>query len=387
MVANNLPQGVSQSMISLRIGHPDPTTLFTLELQAAVQSMLNSPRSVAALQYGPEQGSPNLINVLVERLNRVQGLSLRPENLMIVGGSTGAVDMIARLYAGSGAIVLIEAPTYVDAIHIFRDHGIELYSIPVDDSGLIVTELEKALHKLRANGKSPAFLYTIPTFQNPSGVTLPLDRRLEILRIAKDYGLLIVEDDVYRDLSFGAVPPANFYNLSSGENVLSIGSFSKIFAPGFRLGWLVGSAAAIQRCVNCGTTQMGGGANPFVANIVAEFCEKGYLEPHIARLCRLYQERCEVTLTALQRYMPDGVRWTVPQGGFFIWLTLPEHIFAHDVQQAALDQNVSVALGRGFFATPTEGEHNLRIAFSFAPLKDLDAGIKILGQVVEGVRA
>lgn len=382
MITNDMPQGAAKNTISLRMGHPDPATLLTPEMQTAVQSI-----SAAALQYGPERGTTTLISYLVEKLNREQNLSIRPAQMMLVPGATGAVDMIARLFAGSGKIALIESPTYVDAIHVFQDHHIELYSIPTDEHGLIISALEETLKRLTAAGKTPAFLYTIPTFQNPSGATLPYDRRRQILQLAEAFGFLIVEDDVYRDLYFEAMPPASFYALSNQKNVLSIGSYSKILAPGLRLGWLVGSEDLIERCVNCGTTQMGGGASPFAAQVVTTYCCNGYLEPHVAQLRSVYKERRDVALSSLQRYMPDGVTWTQPQGGFFIWLTLPDEILAQEVQYQALQQNVTVAAGAGFFANPSDGDHNLRIAFSYAPLTDLENGIRILGQVIHSLKA
>ena len=268
MSSNDLPQGMAHNTISLLLGHPDPATLLTPELGNAMLSLVSSPQCITALQYGPEQGTRSLIDFLVEKIQREQGISISPANLMVVAGSTHAVDMLARLYAKPGGVVLVEAPSYVDALHIFRDHRIELYAIPTDENGLIPDELAKRVAELHANGKLPSFLYTIPNFHNPTGCTLPEARRLEIIRLARQFGFLIVEDDVYRDLSFEGAVPASFYALAGGNGVMSIGSFSKTLAPGLRLGWLVGSEEAIQRCVNCGTTQMGGGANPFAAHIV-----------------------------------------------------------------------------------------------------------------------
>jgi 2-aminoadipate transaminase len=372
--------------ISLSLGHPDPKTLLTAELHSAMLEVINSPHAYAALQYGAEQGTRGLIDYLVEKLQREQNISIQAANLMIVAGSTGGVDMLARLYARPGGAVLVEAPTYVDSIHVFRDHQIELRSIPMDEDGLIPSELEKQLAQLLSNGVFPSMLYTIPNFHNPTGRTLPEARRMEIIRIAQSYGLLIVEDDVYRDLVFEGEVPASFYALAHGKQVFSIGSFSKTLAPGLRLGWLVGSEESIQYCVNSGVTQMGGGANPFVAHMVAEYCRSGAFEKHILRLQSLYKTRCDVALAALSQYMPADTKWTCPTGGFFIWLSLPENVFAQDVKRLALQEDVLVSAGEGFFVDPRDGEHNLRLAYSCAKPEDIEAGIGILAQVIEKAR-
>src|SRR5947209_1001422 len=386
MTSNDLPQGMVQNAISLMLGHPDPETLLTPEMRNAMQRVISSPQAYTALQYGPEQGTQSLINFLVAKINREQGLSIQSANLMLVAGSTHAVDMLTRLYARPGGVVLVEAPTYVDAIHIFRDHQVELYAIPTDEDGLIPSELEKQVALLHSSGKFPRILYSVPNFHNPTGCTLPEARRSEIIRLARHYGFLIMEDDVYRDLSFEGVVPASFYALAHGGQEVSIGSFSKTLAPGLRLGWLLGSADAIQRCVNCGTTQMGGGANPFAAHIVAEYFRSGYWEAHISHLRSLYKVRRDVALTALSQYMPSDVRWTHPVGGFFIWLSLPETIFAQDVKRMALQEGVLLAAGEGFFVNPSAGQHNLRLAYSCATTDDIETGIRILAQVIQGAR-
>src|SRR5947208_15773311 len=172
MTSNDLPQGMTQNTISLLLGHPDPATLLTPEMRNAMQRVISSPQAYAALQYGPEQGTPSLINLLVEKSNREQGLSVQPANLMLVAGATHAVDMLTRLYARPGEVVLVEAPTYVDAIHIFRDHQVELYAIPTDEDGLSPSELEKQLALRHSSGKLPRILYNIPNFQTPTGCEL-----------------------------------------------------------------------------------------------------------------------------------------------------------------------------------------------------------------------
>ena len=386
MTAPELPQGELAGTISLLLGHPDPRTLLPPELRDAMQQFIGGSQASTALQYGPEQGTQSLIDFLVEKINREQSPPVQPGNLMVVAGSTHAVDMLARLYAGPEAPLLVESPTYVDALHIFRDHGIKLHAVPMDEDGLIPRELEGLLERLNAGGTAPGLLYTIPNFHNPTGITLPEARRREIIGLARRYGFLIVEDDVYRDLAFEGERVASFYALAQGQQVASIGSFSKTLAPGLRLGWLLASQDIIERCVSCGTSQMGGGANPFTASMVATYCTGGAWERHIARLRSLYAARRDAALSALERSMPADVRWTHPAGGFFIWLRLPGQVFARDVKRLALQEGVAVAAGEGFFVNPTDGEHHLRLAYSHAALEDIDAGIRMLARAIERAR-
>jgi len=378
MNSEELPQGVRPGTVSFVFGHADPATLPVDELRAAAEAVSGGPQARLALQYGPEQGSPALIEYLLDRLNRQEGLGLTRENLMLVAGATQALDMIARLYVGCGGVVLVEAPSYRDALHVLRDYGVDLQPVPLDEDGLIVEALAARLAEL---GQVPRLLYTIPNFQNPSGVTLPTRRREAILALAREYGFLIVEDDVYRDLVYEGEVPPSFYALAGGEGVLRLGSFSKIMAPGLRLGWLVGAPEHIQRCVDCGTSQMGGGANPFTAHLVAACCRAGHLEPHIARLRQVYRQRRDLMLEALERHMPPGVSWTRPGGGFFLWLTLPEGIQAVALQEIVGARGVFFSPGPGFFAAGG-GERNLRLAFSFVPPADIERGVATLAQAI-----
>lgn len=372
-----------QHPVLLRLGEPDAKTLATPELCSAIEATITSPDFYRGLHYGPEEGAAELIEMLVDKVNREQGLSITPANMMLVAGATHAVDMLARLYTTRGGVVLIEAPTYADSIHVFQDHQAELYSIPMDNDGLRTDELAKRLTWLKAHGKSPAVLYTIPTFQNPQGSTLCAARRAEIIELARQYGFLIIEDDVYRDLSFSGDVPPSFYAMAQGQQVCSIGSFSKTLAPGLRLGWLIAPEDIIQRCVNCGTTLMGGGASPLSAHIATRYCRDGHWEEHISRLRSLYKTRRDLMLAALEDSMPEDVTWTHPEGGFFIWLTLPKQVFARDVKQKALLEGVEVGGGETFFLHPAEGEHNLRLAYSYAAPEDLEPAIRILGRVIK----
>jgi 2-aminoadipate transaminase len=381
MSAQALPQGILPNMISLVFGHPDPSILPVGDLQVAADVVLQGPQARLALAYGPEQGTPALIEYLADKLNREEGLGLTHDNLMIVAGSTGAMDMIARLYVERDGVVLVEAPTYHDALRVLRDHGADLRGVPIDGEGIIVEAFEAQLAALRRAGRQPGLLYTIPNFQNPTGVTVTRTRREAILKLAREHDLLIVEDDVYRDLAFEGQVPPSFYALANGQGVMRIGSFSKILAPGLRVGWLVAAPEHVQHCVDCGVMQMGGGASPFAANVVAGYCKAGYLESHIAHLRQVYRYRCETMLKALESHMPAGVTWTHPRGGFFIWLTLPEGASVGSLREAARKQGVLFVPGTSFFPNG-DGERNLRLAFSFVSPDEIELGVAALAQTI-----
>jgi len=380
-----LPQGVTDQSISLFFGHPDPTTLNTPPFQEAVQRVMTSPHGFHALEYGNEQGNVGLIEYLARRISREQGLNLTSANVMICGGSTSAVDMITRLYAKPDGVVIVEAPSYVDSLHVFRDHGVTLRSVPMDEEGVLPDAFEAVVQQVMAGAQKSCVFYTIPNCHNPTGITTSEARRRAIIKLAQQYGVMIVEDDVYRDLAFEAEVPPSYLTLADGVRVIQVGSFSKTIAPGLRLGWLASDAETVERCVNCGTTQMGGGANPLAAQIVAEFCRQGAWDAHLEHIRGLYQTRRDTMLDALARTMPKEVRWTHPLGGFFVWLTLPETVLGAEVKAQALKRGVIAAAGEGYFINRSDGAHNMRLAFSFASLVDIDRAVRILAEVISGI--
>ena len=367
--------------ISLIYGLPDPATFPVEDLRRAADEVLHA-RAELALQYGPEQGYGPLIDTLRRRLAAEEGLELERENIMLTGGSAQALDHLCTLFTRPGGIVLVEAPTYHETLQLFRDHGLRPLQIPTDGSGLQVDALAGRLEALGNRGERARLLYTIPNYQNPSGITLAAGRRPASLDLARRFDLLIVEDDVYRDLAYGEKPPPSLYALDGGRRVLRIGSFSKILAPGLRLGWIMGPAGLIARLTGSGLRCMGGGANPLVANILATYCQHGHLEPHIEGLRRVYRERRDTLLQALAGQMPPGVTWTQPGGGFFIWLSLPPPLRAAEVARLAAEARLLLPVGDPFFAEAPTGQY-LRLAFSYVTPAQIEAGIRILARVLQ----
>ncbi len=355
---------------------------------AATERALRA-RGRLALQYGPEQGYGPLLDYLIGKVERDEGLRIARANIMLCAGTAQGLDTAARLFTRPGDVVLVEAPTYHEAIATLRDHPLELRQVPMDDHGLLVEALAERLEALSRAGRRVAFLYAIPTFQNPAGITLTAERREALVELAAERELLLVEDDVYRDLCFeGRVPPSLF-ELAEGQGVIRLGSFSKTLAAGLRLGWIMAEPEAIRRIVGSGLKGNEGGANPFVAHVVAAFCQEGWLEPHIAQLVARYRTRRDALLGALEQEMPDGVRWTHPGGGFFLWLTLPEPLEAEAVLTASRERGVLFAPGVRFFAEASEGggRRNLRLPFSFLSEAQMAEGVRVLAEVIREQRA
>ncbi len=378
---NHTPQGVVAGSIPLFAGHPSHDLIPIDALQQTVKSAFDTSMW-RMFDYGDEQGNADLINFLVERFNRRENLNITSDNLMIIAGSTGGVTMITNLLTQANDTILVDAPSYRDALHIFRDHHIDIHAIPIDDGGVSVDEMAKTLANLKAENRLPKFYYVVPTFQNPTGITLSQARREAIIELSKQYDFVIVEDDVYSDIRFIDDIPPSFFELAGGHNALRLGTFSKTLSPGLRLGWLLGDAEQIQRFATSGKLRMGGGASPFTAKIVADYCKNGAWDTHIQWLRGQYQTRRDIALTALQDHMLDSVSWTLPEGGYFIWVTLPDAIHVDELEKIANANKVYFASGMGFYVNPEDGKHNLRLSFSFLPHDDLRRGIEILGQCI-----
>lgn len=382
MNLESISQGVVAGSIPLFAGHPSPDLLPIDDLQRIISDGWNGRNVGRFLNYGDEQGNRQLIEFLVERLNRAEDLDISSENLMIIGGSTWGVGMVTQHLTAPGDAVLVDAPSYRDALHIFRDHRLVICAAPIDEEGIIAADLERNLRKLAADGVAPRFYYVVPNFQNPSGITMSRERRLAVIELSQKYSFVIVEDDVYSDLRFEDASQPSFFDLAGGENVLRLGTFSKTLAPGLRIGWLIASPHRIAGFVESGMLRMGGGANPFTAAVVADYCRSGAWEAHVQWLRGQYERRRDIALNALEASMPATVTWTRPRGGYFIWLRLPSSTHVDALEAQAQERGVYFASGKGFFVNPADGAHHLRLSFSFVPLPDLRSGIEVLGKLI-----
>ncbi len=364
-------------VISFVYGLPDEDSFPTEGLAAASAAVLAEPtEAVAALQYGAPRP---LTNYLLGFLKRDQGLELTPQHLLITSGSSQAIQVVCRLLIEPGDYVVVEAPTFLGAVRTFQNCDAQIAEVAMDDEGMRIEALDECLTRLKADGKRAKFIYTIPTFQNPTGVTLGLERRKAMLEVARRHGVLILEDDAYHGLLFDGQVPPWLWTLDQDDIVMHCGTFSKTLAAGMRLGWLGGPPAILGLIASI---KDDGGTSPFAGNIAAKFAGDGQLDRHIQKLIGIYRKKRDRTLAALERYMPDGSRWTNPQGGFFIWLELPERVDTVKMLPHALEVGVNYLPGAACFAS-RGGRNTIRLAFSHIKLEQIESGLRLLGEVIQ----
>ena len=365
-------------MISFAGGLPAPETFPVDDLREIADEILvkYGPES---LQYGTTEGDPFLRKMLVERHNG-QGLKISIENLIITSASQQALDLIARVFLDPGDYVLCGLPSYLGGLNAFTFYGAKLKGISLDKDGMKPEELEETIIVLKELGRKIKFIYLIPDFQNPSGITLPEARRKKIIEIADRYDLLIVEDSPYREVRFEGEPQKLIYELDTTGRVITLCTFSKIFAPGFRVGWVIGNPEILEKLVMAKQTA-DLCTSPFVQKIIARYIEKGLLEKNLVKTIELYRERRTHMISCFRKYMPEGVTWTEPQGGLFLFVTLPVHIDTDEIFKKALLKNVAFVAGSSFFCN-NSGHNTMRINFSFSNKEEIETGAERLSKVI-----
>jgi 2-aminoadipate transaminase len=365
-------------MISFAGGLPAPETFPVADLKDIVLEILEK-EGPDALQYGTTEGDLHLRTVLVERHKR-QGLTVGIENLTITTGSQQAIDLIARIFLDHGDFVLCGLPSYLGGLNAFSSYGARLKGITLDENGMDPAELEETVIKLKQLGRKIKFIYIIPDFQNPAGITVPEERRKRIIDIAVKYDLLIVEDSPYRDVRFEGEPQRLMYELDTSGRVITLCTFSKIFAPGFRVGWVIGHPLIIDRIVMAKQTA-DLCTSPFLQKIIAAYIENGLLDKNLTKTISLYRERRTHMIDCFKKFMPPEVRWTEPHGGLFLFVTLPKSIDTDVIFRKALEKNVAIVTGTSFFCNAA-GHNTMRINFSYCNKEDIETGVERLAMVI-----
>jgi 2-aminoadipate transaminase len=366
-------------VISLAFGAPDPQLFPAAGLaEAARAALADFPAYAVALQYGQVDGNPVLLGELAKKLEQEEGQPVPPGGLAITNGSSQAISLAVQVLANPGDVCLIEAPTFMGTIRHIRFNQVSMLPVPLDHEGLDLEATEAALVRLAAAGTRPRFLYTIPTFNNPAGVTMPLARRKALLDLAFRHDLPIIEDDAYGDLRYDGEPVPSLHALDPHGLVVRLGTFSKIVAPGVRLGFVLADPALIQRLQ---PFKAEGSTNGLTSLVVGTFMKTGGLAAHIELLRRQYRTRRDAMYRALETELPDAVTWTRSDGGFFVWMTLAPHVDVEKVMAKAAEERVVVLPGTGCFSDG-RGTKNLRLAWSLHPPDRLVEGVGRLGRAL-----
>lgn len=365
--------------IDLGIGQPALALLPAQVIQQAANHRLAHDVS-AYLQYGAEQGDGYFREVLAHFLSDGYSFTVQPDRLFVSAGASQALDMICTLFVPPGATVCVEEPSYFLALNILADHQLRVVSLPTDEHGLVIDGLEERLAQI-----CPAMLYLIPAYQNPTGATLPRERREQLVALGQKYNFLIVADEVYHLLNYTTTPPPSFGAYIESGHVLALGSFSKILAPGLRLGWVQAGATLVQRLTMSGLLDSGGGLNPFISGLVRSVLELDLEIPYLTQLRATYQQRIADMDAALQQCLPDAI-YNVPQGGYFFWVRLPGDIDAEALLPRANELKVGYRSGIRF--SSQGGLRNyVRLSFAYFDNEVLVDGVRRLGQAVEWHRS
>ena len=365
-------------VISLAGGLPDTST-FPSDSFAAQMTRIAHESSAEALQYGPTEGFEETKACLLEVMG-AEGMSPDPDDLIVTTGGQQAIDLITKVLVNPGDPVICEAPTYPGAIPTLSSYEADVHQVSTDDDGMRIDELEELLAGLANGGRRPKFIYSVPSFQNPAGVTLSEERRRRLVELAREHEVLIVEDNPYGLLRFDGNPEPTLYSLDGGDYVLYLGTLSKILSPGIRIGWVAAPPPVLEK-IGLGKQAADLCTSTLSQYFVREYFAEGRWREYISDLVEIYRSRRDAMLEALKRHFPEQSTWTRPEGGLFLWATLPDYIDTTDLLAKALRENVAFVPGRAAYVDGRGGS-SMRLNFSASDEDELREGIRRIGRVI-----
>lgn len=376
----NAPTSLSPLPYDLNAGVPDRPTLPAAGLLAAATTALTEDPA-GALTYGGQQGWEPLRAWIAARETREGGFAVGSDQVTLTSGSAHAIENIALTFIGDGDPVIAGAPTYPGAIRTFLTRGGSILEVPQDDDGMIPEALARILDTRRMTGRQAKLMYVQSNYDNPSGATLTVERRQRIVELARQHGVLIVEDDAYTGIDLEGAPLPSLFAIAGGRGVMRVGTFSKTVATGLRVGWVTAQPEIIKKLV---FMRLDNGSSPFLHRVVLGYVSSGEYEPHVQRLQELYRERRDASASALHEFCEPYVTFRSPRGGFFHWLRLRPGLDAGAVQKAAQARGVAVTPGTGYYVAGG-GEDRVRLVYSALPPEDLREAIRRLGEALEAV--
>ena len=366
-------------VISLAGGLPDTST-FPAKTFAAQMTRIAQESTAEALQYGPTEGFAETVDCIVEVMG-AEGMLPDPDDVIVTTGGQQAIDLICKTLVDPGDVVVCEAPTYPGAVPVFCSYQAETIQIDCDGDGMRIDELEAVLEQLDGEGRRPKFIYSVPSFQNPAGVTMSLERRQRLVELARRRELLVVEDSPYGLLRFGGEPLPPLYQLDGGDFVIYVGTFSKILSPGIRLGWAVAPPPVMEKIV-LGKQASDLCSSTLTQHFVREYFSEGNWREYIASLVEIYRGRRDTMVEALRDHFPAQATWTEPEGGLFIWATLPDYIDTADLLAKALREDVAFVPGQAAYVDESRGRNSMRLNFSGVDDGEIREGIRRIGKAI-----
>lgn len=368
-------------MISFGGGLPD-ASLFPVKEIADITAKVLEKKGYLALQYGPTAGEPQMVEALLGHMAEF-GDKATEKEICVTSSSQQGLDLLTLLFLDENTPVVMELPSYIGGVQAFRRSGAEMVGIPIDSEGMELDHLEQTLDRLDKSGRKPRFIYAIPDFQNPSGVTLTLKRRKRLIAIAQSRTIPLVEDSPYRELSFTGEVLPSLWTLSGGKGVIMLKTFSKVLFPGMRMGWIIADEHCIDKIVML--KQSVDLCTPsFTQLILAEYIKRGKMRDSIHKAIECYRPKLDTMLAALEKHMPEEVAWSRPTGGMFIWLTFPERIDTKQIFNTVIEHNVSYVIGQPFHCDGS-GANTLRLNYSFPAIEQIDTGIERLAAAIKEV--
>jgi 2-aminoadipate transaminase len=367
-----------EDVISLAGGLPDTST-FPPDSYASLMRTIAAESCARALQYAPTEGLM-LVKRCVVDVMRAEGTEVDPDEILITTGGQQVIDLMCKTVIDPGDVIVAEAPTYPGAVPTFSSYQADVVQVRMDRDGMRVDELEVTLDELERAGRRPKFIYTVPNFHNPAGVTMSLERRRELVRIAQERELLVLEDNPYGLLRYESDPLPTLLSLDGGNFVVYAGTFSKILSPGMRLGWTVAPRPVLEK-MNVGKQASDLCSSSLSQYFVAAYFQSGPWRDYVRSLIEIYRRRRDVMLDALAEHYPREAEWTHPEGGLFIWATLPDYIDTTDLLARALEQRVAFVPGRAAYVDGRGGS-SMRLNFSGAGENDIREGVRRIGEVV-----
>jgi 2-aminoadipate transaminase len=366
-------------VISLAGGLPDTST-FPPDSYAALMGQVAAESCARALQYAPTEGLEVVKRCILDVMGAEGMHGVDMDEILVTTGGQQVIDLVCKTLIDPGDVIVAEAPTYPGAVPTFCAYQADVVQVAMDRDGMRVDEMEATLDRLEAEGRRPKFIYTVPTFQNPAGVTMALARRERLVRIADERELLVLEDNPYGLLRYEGEPVPTLRALDGGEFVIYLGTFSKILSPGIRLGWAVAPRPVLAK-MNIGKQAADLCSSSMTQHFVAAYFDDGRWQEYVRSLAEIYRRRRDTMLDALAEHLPPEAEWTHPAGGLFVWATLPDYIDTTDLLARALQENVAFVPGRAAFLDGRGGS-SMRLNFSGVSQDEIREGVRRIGKVV-----